>query len=180
MCGLSYDQNAVFSLTTNLKLASTKTLPKKERVALKKSKAATWETFHHKATAAKDSKSDLAINYIKSIHCIQSGCFLEGLQNISCGQMMIASVLPSLPTTRHNLNRKEMVVDAYKLNAIPGFANAIHLSIHGDFTSGEYVAFELSLVNDILTVKIDHPVKQTYSFDRVLIVAPTTPTPTYV
>jgi len=137
MCGLSYDQNAVFSLTTNLKLASTKTLPKKERVALKKSKAATWETFHHKATAAKD----------------------KGLQNISCGQMMIASVLPSLPTTRHNLNRKEMVVDAYKLNAIPGFANAIHLGIHGDFTS-------------------DHPVKQTYSFDRVLIVAPTTPTPT--
>jgi hypothetical protein len=49
---------------------------------------------------------------------------------------MIVDVLPRLPNTKHNLNRKEMMVDAFMLNGIPAFPNAVHLNIHGDFTSG--------------------------------------------
>lgn len=51
---------------------------------------------------------------------------------------MITEVLPRLPTTKHNLNRKELLLDAFVVNAIPGFTNALQLSIHGDFTSGAF------------------------------------------
>ncbi|KAI8579985.1 hypothetical protein K450DRAFT_240039 [Umbelopsis ramanniana AG] len=134
LCGNMYAPDAVFSVTTNMKLASSKALTKQERQAMKKNDVGTWESFHHKATSAKT----------------------KALKNICCGQPMITEVLPRLPTTKHNLNRKELLVDAFVINVIPGFANALQLSIHGDFTS-------------------EQPIKKTYSFDRTLLIAPSPP-----
>ncbi|KAI9280134.1 hypothetical protein BC943DRAFT_147254 [Umbelopsis sp. AD052] len=133
LCGMMYDIDAVFSVTTNMKLATSKAMTKQERQAMKKNAVGTWESFHHKATSAKTT-----------------------LKNICCGPPMISEVLPRLPTTKHNLNRKELLVDAFMIGAIPGFANALQLSIHGDFTS-------------------EQPIKKTYSFDRTLLIAPSPP-----
>lgn len=51
-----YAPDAIFSVTTNMKLASSKALTKQERQAMKKNNVGTWESFHHKATSAKTSK----------------------------------------------------------------------------------------------------------------------------
>ena len=59
-------------------------------------------------------------------------------QNIYCGQAVIREVLAMAPSTAHNLNRKDMLVDAFMLGEIPNYPNAVHLNLHGDLTSGKW------------------------------------------
>ncbi|KAG2181288.1 hypothetical protein INT43_008871 [Umbelopsis isabellina] len=134
LCINLYAPEAILTVTTNLKLGPAKARSKQERLANKKKETYTWETLNRKVGTKSKNKD-----------------------NIFCGQDNIREALARLPATRHNLDKKEMIIDAFMLNVIPGYPNAINLHIHGDFISGETST------------------KRTYSYDRILIIAPSLP-----
>jgi hypothetical protein len=76
---------------------------------------------------------------------------LETKDNVFCGQDNIREVLARLPASSHNLDKREMVIDAFMLNVIPGYPNAINLHIHGDFTSGMICCVKMFFKNGTLT-----------------------------